>query len=539
MKDQQGIYSKPETKSFLSVLSRKKPVEKSVAEVTNERTLRWYDLAAYGISATVGSGLYATVGQVALDGAGPAVIFSILIAGLLSLLNGICYLEFASALPISGSGYAYFYALMGEFLGWFVGWNLTLEYGFCATVIAEVWSSFLVGLLAAVGLNLPTWLYNIPLGHEYFRVNVIAGVIILLLTVVVSRGASFGASFTNIITVTNIGIIIFIIAAGSFYVTPGNWSEFMPSVPAIFSGAGTMFFSYIGYDTVSTLAAEAINPARDIPIAIGITVGTATVLYMLVGLVLTGMIPYAQLDGTSPLMNAFVAVGAPKIGQIVSLLALLMMAATMFACLSGQPKIFQAIAKDGLLPAAFAKENSSKTPLFSVLASGIFLAAIATFVNAKKSLDDMIVFGTLTALSTLCVGLILVRFDNLKESKQLATICSCVFTACSLAIKPVSTSTSLIVTSIIATVGMGIPFLCLSYLFIKHSSKLASKSTAFSCPLMPVIPCMAILANSWVMMSLDNMTDVICQFTVWTLLGFFIYFTYGIFHSKLKTEHAA
>lgn len=540
MKENVGFYSaSSKDAGFMQSLGRKKPVEKSMAEVTSEKTLQWYDLTAYGIAATVGSGVYVTVGQVARNLAGPAVLFSTLIAGLLSLFTGICYLEFASALPISGSGYAYFYALMGEFLGWFIGWNLTLEYGFAAALIAEGWTNYLVSLLQYVGLSVPSWMHNIaPFESDIFRVNLIAGLVIILLGAVVSRGARFGTLFTNTITIVNLSLIVFIIAVGAFYVKAANWSPFVHSMPGVFTGGGNMFFSFIGYDTVSTLATEAVNPSRDIPIAILLTVGVATGLYILVGLVLTGMVPYGTLDKYNPLTGAFLDVKASYAYYIIAIAALLMMAATMFACLVGQPKIFQAIAKDGLMPKAFARENGSGTPIFSVTASTLLIAAMAAFVNGD-AVGNMVTFGTLFAMSTLCAGVIIVRFDSLPRMKVIGTGATVLYFLGSLTTSWIShyfASSALLWTSVALT--MALPFAALAFLFATNGSKLVSKSTAFACPLMPLIPCIAIASNSYVMMSLTPISWTIFQFGIWTLIGLAVYFGYGIHHSHLKLGSA-
>lgn len=433
---------------------------------------------------------------------------------------------------------------MGEFLGWFIGWNLTLEYGFCAALIAEGWASYLVDLLKHIGLQVPDFIHNIgPLeSFPILRVNLLAGLVILLLGVVVSRGARFGAIFTNGITVVNLSIIVFIIGAGSVYVKTENWTPFIPSAAGIFTGGGRMFFSFIGYDTVSTLAAEAINPARDIPIALMLTLAVATGLYMLVGLVITGMVPFNQLDSENPLTQAFVAVNAPKTYYVIAVAALLMMAATMFACLVGQPKIFQAIAKDGMLPKAFARENSSGTPIFSVTASTLLLALIATFVNGN-SIGDMVTFGTLFGMSILCAGVLIVRFNGYEQGKFIGILSTSAFLLGSLLTSWLAHvySSWAVITS--ACITMLAPFLVLTYFFIRYPNQLTSKSTAFSCPLMPLIPCLAIFSISYIMMSLTPLPTILGQFSMWTGLGLIIYFSYGIRYSHLAqiptSQHSA
>jgi APA family basic amino acid/polyamine antiporter len=535
MKEGKGIYSQAPSASLSEKLLRKKPFEKSLSEASSQKTLTWYDLTAYGIAATVGSGIYVTVGSVARNNAGPSVIISTFIAGFLSLLTGICYLEFASALPISGSGYAYFYTLLGEFFGWFIGWNLTLEYGFAAASISEGWTKYFVNLSKKIGWTVPSWMYKITFFETLpmFRLNLLAGFVVLLLGFLVTRGAKFGTRFTNVITVTNLSIICFIIGAGSLHVKPSNWTPFVPSIPGIFSGAGEMFFSFIGYDTVSTLAAEAINPARDIPIAIGLTVGVATTLYMLVGLVITGIVPFGSLDCSNPLTMAFAAVGSSWAYYIIAVAALLMMASTMFACLVGQPKIFQAIAIDGLLPSALAKENSKGTPIASVAFSTLLIALAATFFDADHGLTDMIVFGTLFGMSTLCAAVIVCRFDQKDSNKSLGTYSAAIFQVGALLTSFISRSYSTYCLAASGILTMLIPFGILVYLFVVYRHQLYSRSTAFACPLMPLIPCMAIAVNSYIMMSLKDLSTVFLQFTTWTAIGWAIYFGYGIHNSHL------
>lgn len=520
-------------------LTRRKPVSKGVEQTSSEKTLTWYDLTAYGIAATVGSGIYVTCGKVAQAMAGPAVTMSTGVAGLLSFFTGICYLEFASSLPISGSGYAYFYTMLGEFLGWFIGWNLTLEYAFAAAAIAGSWTQYLVSFTKdAFGWDVPMMLYNIPMSSDgIFRLNFLAAAVALLVGAIVSRGIKFGALFTNLITVINIGIILFIVGVGSFSVKASNWTPFLPfGLKGVFKGSGEMFFSYIGYDTISSLAGESINPARDLPIAVFLTVGTATVLYMGVGLVLTGMVNYVALDQYSPLAQAFVTTGSPWAALVVGICALFTMGATMFACLMGQPRIFQAIAKDGLLPKLFAREDSNGTPLGGVIFTTLLTAVLAATLNVNEGLIEMISLGTLLGMSMLCAGLLVVRFEQHRPVYKLGTALTIAyFAGC------VASSLVLILYAdasywpsiAVAAVSMGLPFAGLVYLFLAHGKDLASTSLAFACPLMPLLPCIAIAANTFVILSMEHVLMGFYQFTAWTLMGLMIYFGYGIRHSQL------
>ena len=526
--------------SLLGKLQRRKPVEKSLSEATQEKTLRWYDMTAYGIAATVGSGIYVTAGKVARLQAGPAVLASIWITGGLSLLTGLCYLEFASALPISGSGYAYFYTAMGELLAWFIGWNMTLEYGFAGATVAGGWINYLVGLLGDVGVRVPTWMYRIePFGItsgaflSLFKINLLAGVLVLLVGLLVSRGAKFGARFTNVITAINIGIILFIIVTGVFYVKPSNWTPFAPyGLSGIFSGSATMFFSYIGYDTVSTLACDAINPGRDVPIAVLLTVGTATVFYSGVALVLTGMIPYASLDEQSPLAQAFITVGASWASYIVSACALTTMGATLLACTIGQPKIFQAIAQDGLLPARFAKESRGIAP-YSLGLAVITAALLAVFFDTTDELLDMISFGTLFGMTCVCAALMVVRIrQSINRTVQMVGYAAIAWFWLGAAVaSTIYNHTSLLVSGLASIPLVLLPFLLLCGIFVRWRFELGSKSLAFACPLVPVMPCGAILANSFIMYKTP--VAPILGFLLWTVIGLLIYFGYGLSHSHL------
>lgn len=532
--------SEKNTKGTLTqALTRRKPISKGVEQTSSEKTLTWYDLTAYGIAATVGSGIYVTCGRVARSLAGPAVILSTGVAGLLSFFTGICYLEFASSLPISGSGYAYFYTMLGEFLGWFIGWNLTLEYAFAAAAIAGGWTQYLVSFAKdAFGWNVPKVLYNIPLsGDGILRLNFLAAAIVLLVGVIVSRGIKFGALLTNLITAINIGIILFIVAVGSFSVKSSNWTPFLPfGLKGALQGSGDMFFSYIGYDTISSLAGESINPARDLPIAVFLTVGTATILYMGVGLVLTGMINYAALDKDSPLAQAFITTGSSWAALIVGICALFTMGATMFACLMGQPKIFQAIAKDGLLPKLFSREDSNGTPLGGVIFTALLTAVLAATLDVNEGLIEMISFGTLLGMSMLCAGLLVVRFEQHKPIYKLGTALTILyFVGCvaSSLVLILHTGASYWPSITVVSISMGLPFAGLAYLFIAHGRDLASTSLAFACPLMPLLPCVAIAANTFMMLRMEHMLTSFYQFAAWTLIGLMVYFGYGIRHSQL------
>lgn len=554
----------------LKNFSRRKPVEKSLSEETNQRTLTWIDLTMYGIAATVGSGIYSVVGEVARgrtiikipgdsntyysDSLGSGVIYSTMIAGLLSALTSICYLEFASALPISGSGYAYFYSMIGEFLGWFIGWNLTLEYAFAAAAIAGKWSNSLKSIIGPSASY--EWIFNIPFQYN-FRLNFVAPLLVLLLGLIVNRGASMGSKFTNGATILNLSLIAFIVAVGWFYVDYENWSPFiadisestkvpedqtMDSFSRIVSGASYMFFCFIGYDTVSTLSTDAINPSRDIPIAAILTIVVATFLYSIIGLILTGMVPWTKLDREKPaLAAAFEAVGATASSKIVNIVSLMNMAVTIFACLLGQPKIFAAISRDGLLPSGLARENSRGVPVKSVMLTTLLTAGITAIYDVDTGIIDVISAGCLFSMSAVCAGMLAARFNNapadLRRYGHISTV-AYFFTSifCCWAIyykynEPIYMFGSIALASV--------PLLALVYMFIAHGNQLkplsaSSTVKSFVCPLMPIIPCLAMAVNNYVFVSIKM--DQIALFLAWSVIGISIYLFYGLHNSKLGHE---
>lgn len=532
-------------------LSRRKPLEDSLAqEVSTIRHLKWWDLTAFGIATTIGSGIYVTCGLVARDLTGPAVVFSTMIAGAMSILTGICYLEFASSLPISGSGYAYFYTLVGEFLAWFIGWNLTLEYAFSAAAIAGGWTNYLVTLFESLNLPIPQFLYNVPL-IGILRLNFLSPLVVIFIGFFVSRGLKFGAMLTNAITIFNLALIGFIIVVGGTHVKTENWTNFAPTgVGAIFQGAGEMFFSYLGFDTITTLAADSVNPSRDIPLATILTITIATILYMSVGLVLTGMQSFKDLDETNPLALAFTAVGCQWAYYIVTVCALTTMTLTIFTSMVGQPKIFKAMARDGLLPSKLASTNQNQVPMYGVSLTILLTSLLALFLDVRTGLIEMISFGCLFCLSAICAATLSNRFTRIEEVGPNVPILSlkktgitaivtyyigCLMTAAIWNRSSFSTL-QLILTGVLFFLSVCIPFGVLVYLFIANKKVLSASLTGqeakhFICPAMPLLPCAAILFNSIVMMK-TNLMDI-ALFMGWSAIGIAVYFVYGINHSKL------
>lgn len=542
---------------MFSFISRKKLLKEETEESKSKRTLVWYDLAAYGIAATVGSGIFFTCGEVAQN-AGPSVIFSIIIAGILSILTGICYLEFASSIPVSGSGYAYFYTLVGEFPAWFIGWNMTLEYSFAAAATASDWS------IKIGELFLNEKAYNWTFTDNFFlsflsdngiikkdevRFNMIGCIFVIFCGYIVNRGLKFGARVTNIITFMNLSIISFIIGIGlyaMFFAENApilqNLSPFLPvknPFSKIIGGAGTMFFSFIGYDTISSLANETINPSRDLPIAVFITIGVTITLYCLIAFILTGLQPSLLKDSAvlQPLHQLFDSVKMKWMSKIVVGGSILCYTASIFSITMGQPKIFQSMAEDGLMPFFFAKNNRhTNVPTGSLILTVAITAILVLFVKANGSMINMISFGTLISMSLLCVALVDVRIRKIKDRKQyLIGLTSILFYFAS-SFFVMKFEGAYFYTFI--AIALILPAITCSTIFIINHNIVtpSSKDVAFVCPFMPLFPLIAILANNQVIMTMGNQKTMIIQFSIWTLIGLIFYFCYGIRNSILAKE---
>lgn len=526
----------------MSEFSRKKRFD---AELANQQpgTLSWFDLTAYGVAAVVGSGIFATVGRVALQDAGLLAPLSVLIAGGLSLTTAICYLEFASALPVSGSAYAYFYGMVGEAWGFLAGWNLTLEYAFAAAAIANAWGDGLKTLLLEVFGVSEKFYCLFKMATPEVTVFPVASFLVVLIGIVVSKGVKMGAKLTNAVSILNVSLILLIIVVGAVFVSTDNWTSVETwTVPAkgwsgVVEGGSHMFFAYIGYDTVSTLSTDAADPSKSVPIAVFLTLAIATVLYMSVIVVLSGMVQWSRLSAESSLVRAFQSIEKAKwFAPIVSVGSLTTMAATVMACLLGQPKIFKAMADDGLLP--FWMAGSDKRALYSTLILTAGLAFFVDFNDPSNGINDAISFGVLLGMSCICAALLVVRFERAKQLTDKQKWNGSFWTVsyllyCLVFSFVCNNATNHIVWALFA-VPLLVTFVRLFALFSAANTE--SLSPAFTCPLMPVLPAVAILANSLVLMSC--FWTAIVPFAVWTGLGVVIYVVYGRMNSRLTGKYS-
>ncbi len=478
-----------------------------------KKTLTGLNLTTLGIGAIIGAGIFVLTGQAAAQYAGPAIVLSFIISGIACAFAGLCYAEFASMIPISGSAYTYSYATLGEFLAWIIGWDLILEYLFAASTVSVGWSGYVVSFLKDFGIFIPTAftaatgsvLVEVPkLGWQQLTENLSAGLlaqgisvdslphvtaiinlpamfIIAALTLLLIIGIRESANFNNIMVIVKVAVIIMFIAIGIAFVQAGNWHPFIPENTGewghfgwsgVLRGAGVIFFAYIGFDAVSTAAQESKNPQRDMPIGILGSLSISTVLYILVAIVLTGIVSYTTLNVSDP-----VAVGVDAMGKsmfwlrpIVKIAAIAGLSSVILVMLMGQPRIFYSMSKDGLLPPIFSRVHPKyKTPYVSTILTGC-VAIVLAGVLPISILGELVSIGTLLAFAIVCVSIIVLRKTRPDIERPFRT------------------------------------------------------------PWVPLIPILGALICFIQMAALPG--DTWLRLIVWMAIGFVIYFTYGIHHSK-------
>eukprot|EP01116_Phalansterium_solitarium_P020096 TRINITY_DN5825_c0_g2_i2.p1 TRINITY_DN5825_c0_g2~~TRINITY_DN5825_c0_g2_i2.p1 ORF type:complete len:482 (-),score=176.59 TRINITY_DN5825_c0_g2_i2:159-1604(-) len=373
------------------------------------RVLSLTDVIMYGVACTVGAGIFVVTGVVARTEAGPAIVVSFLLAAFSSLLSGFCYAEFAARFPVSGSAYTFSYVALGELVGWIIGWELTLEYALSASAIARGWAGYLTVFLEVVGADVPPALAAYDL-HGFLSLSPLAALLVVGCTLLLLMGLRESTRFTKAVTVINLSLMVFIIVIGAMYLDTSNWTPFAPfGFDGIVTGAGTVFFSYIGFDSVSTLAAECRRPARDLPLGIFGTVTIATTVYIALSLVVTGLQKYSEMNLDAPLSAAFEAAGLDWVAGVVAFCSLSTLTATTLVSLIGQPRIFFQMAKDGLMFSRFKQLSAKQVPLFGTVLTGAFSATLALLFDLG-TLADMISIGTLMAFTMVCGGVLLLRY---------------------------------------------------------------------------------------------------------------------------------
>jgi APA family basic amino acid/polyamine antiporter len=440
---------------------------KSVADCEAEASLgtglkrvlgKWH-LTALGVGATIGAGIFATTGTAIVGdplrpGAGPAIVFSFLLTAIACGFAALCYAEFAAMVPISGSAYTYAYTSLGEFVAWIIGWDLIIEYAVGNIGVAIGWSGHFRELLTHFNLHLPAWLAtDYRSAHEAFNslaggasdpvtqflasawsgaphvfglpfiINLPAALVVAVITVVLVIGIRESAGANNAMVLLKIGIILLFITVGAFLIKPGNWNDpatggFAPNgFKGISAAAAIIFFSYIGFDAVSTAAEETKNPGKDMPFGIIMSLLICTVLYIAVSAVMTGMAPWQQLGTAEPMITALqFADGPPALLNasrfVVALGAVIAMGSVLLVFQLGQPRIFYSMSRDGLLPPALAKVHPRyRTPWVGTILTGCFVATFAAFANIAEVVD-LTNIGTLFAFVIVSAGVIVLRYKE-------------------------------------------------------------------------------------------------------------------------------
>lgn len=402
------------------------PVEGSLqGEVTLKRCLDARHLTMLGIGAVIGAGIFVLTGHAAAEHAGPAIVLSFVIAGIACALAGLCYAEFASMMPVSGSAYSYSYATLGEVVAWFIGWNLVLEYLFAASTVAVGWSGYFNSFLSTFGMALPASLSTAPLnvvdGHIVYTgglFNLPAVAISAAVSVLCYVGMTQSAFVNSIIVAIKVTVILLFIAFGAQYVNPDNWVPFIPEntgpgqfgFTGVVRGAAVVFFAYIGFDAVSTAAGEAKNPQRDMPIGILGSLAICTVIYIIVAGVLTGMLPYQLLSTPKPVATALEAYPTLSwLKHLVEVGAIAGLSSVILVMLMGQPRIFYSMAQDGLMPKIFKRVHPKfQTPYIGTVIVGIACCLLAGFLPIGL-LGELVSMGTLLAFATVSAGVLVLR----------------------------------------------------------------------------------------------------------------------------------
>lgn len=400
------------------------------------------DLTFLGIAAVVGAGIFSTIGSAASNG-GPGISLLFVITAITCGFSALCYAEFASRVPISGSAYTYAYVSFGELIAWIIGWALILEYAIGNIVVAISWSSYFNNLLQGVGLELPYWMttnssaaqdaYNasgprlseggiiaqeaqriisgfetapIIMGTKLF-LNIPAFVIVGLITWLAYVGMKESKKSANFMVIFKIAVIILVIIVGFFFVQPENWSPFLPNgFTGVLAGVSAVFYAYIGFDAISTTAEECKNPQRDLPKGMLYSLLICTVLYILIALVLTGMVNYTELNVDDPLAFVFDRIGLNWIGYIISISAVVATTSVLLVFQLGQPRIWMSMSRDGLLPKAFGKIHPKyQTPSFATIVTGL-LVGIPVLVLPSSLVTDLTSIGTLFAFVLVCAGVL-------------------------------------------------------------------------------------------------------------------------------------
>ena len=437
------------------------------------RNLSAFDLVFLGIGSVIGTGIFVLTGVGAALYAGPGISLSFVLASIACAFAGLAYAEYASMVPVAGSAYAYTYASLGEFLAFIVGWNLILEYTVTCSTVAAGWSGYVVGLLASGGIDLPVAFTKVP--EEGGIINIPAILVTMFLCILLVRGTKETVMINRILVFVKLAVIVVFFVLAVPNIDPTNWDPFLPyGTQGISAGAAIVFFAYIGFDAVATSAEEAKNPSRDLPIGILGSLGVCAVLYFFVALVLTGVVPYTDLNNAEPVAYALRVIGYPIGSAIVAVGAICSITTVLLVLLYGQARIFFALSRDGMIPAGICKVHKLyRTPYLVTIGGCVLVSVIAGFAPIHL-IAEMANIGTLSAF----------------------------FIA-----------------------GFGVLYLRIKRPDIKRG---------FKCPAIYFVAPMAMICCGYLMYNLPIHTWI--RFVVWCVLGFIVYFGYSYRHSKLESK---
>jgi len=470
----------------MSSLFATKPIEALLAQSENDkglkRSLGPMSLVALGIGAIIGAGIFTLTGVAASTHAGPAMVYSFILAAIGCAFAGLCYSEFSTMIPIAGSAYTYSYATMGELLAWIIGWALVLEYAVGAATVSVSWAATFDSILQSFGVVLPRALVASPWAAQPGSINLVAVIIICIISGILIRGIRESASVNDFIVVVKVAVVILFIGLGYFFINYKNYHPFLPpntgefgafGWSGVLAASGQIFFAYIGFDAVSTAAQEAKNPKRDMPIGIIGSLAICTVLYILYSLVLTGVVNYKDLNVAAPLAVAVDQMKSyPWIGFIMKLGSLCGLTSVMLVMLLGQSRVFYSMSNDGLLPKLFSDVHPRfHTPWKSNLLLMVFVSAGAAFTPINR-LGNLTSIGTLFAFTVVCIGIVIMR------------------------------------------------------------KKRPDLPRPFRTPLVPLVPILGVVVNLGLMAGLGAITWT--AFLLWMAIGLVIYFTYSRHRSALQ-----
>lgn len=569
-------------KTVASIMAQVRANEASAEGQALNKHLKIRDLIAFGIAAIIGAGIFSTIGQASAQG-GPAVIFLFLFTALASGFAAFAYAEFASIVPVAGSAYTYSYVAFGELIAWIIGWALIMEYAIGNITVAISWSDYLTTMLEQIhiqaiglkGIHLPAWMQmdylsasrgfeeaqllvakgadlssltpqladayqawmSAPrIGSFHLVLDIPALFIIVLITWLVYRGIKESRNASNAMVVIKLAVILLVIAVGVFYIDMKNWTPFAPEgMSGVLKGVSAVFFAYIGFDAISTTAEECENPQRDLPRGMMWAIIICTVLYIVIALILTGIVPYDQLAVGEPLAFVFEQINQPKMTFIISISAVVAMASVLLVFQMGQPRIWLSMSRDGLLPKRFSKIHPKyKTPSFATIVVGFVVAIPALFMNLTM-VTDLCSIGTLFAFVLVCGGVLVLQNKPDVERGSFRTP--------------------------YINAGFVLPFVCFGALVYFYSSNdlfnyfqfeswaafgqkipslifwlFALFLTVVSVPKkLSLIPCLGLLSCLYMMSEIPLQNWI--YFGIWLLIGLVIYFTYSRKHSKLNPSN--